>query len=64
MRTILPEALEILETHRQELELMVEELEKKCTQSLFDGRPGVFKLMSAEEIDAVHKADTSQKSPA
>lgn len=56
----LPEALEILAAHRRELELLGEEFEKKWCQSIFTGRPNPFLVMSAGEVDAIHKATTSQ----
>lgn len=52
----LPEALELLAAHKRELELMYEELGKKWCQSAFSGRPNPLKVMSAEEIEDIHKA--------
>ena len=52
----LPEAIEILEKHKQELELMAGELAKKWNQSLFSGRPNPLRLMSADEVNAIHSA--------
>jgi hypothetical protein len=51
----LPEAIEILAAHRQELGMMSEELERKWCESLFTGRPNPFEVMSSEEVDAVHR---------
>jgi hypothetical protein len=52
----LPEALKILGVHRRELEGMARELQAKWAQSLFTGRPNPFRVMLAEEVDAVYKA--------
>ena len=54
----LPEATEILEAHRHELEMMVGELRSKYAQSFLNERPNPFRVMSAEEVDAIHKAAT------
>jgi hypothetical protein len=52
----LQEAVGILEAHWRELELIAEELGNKYAQSLLNGRPSLLRLMSAGEVDAVHKA--------
>jgi hypothetical protein len=58
------EATEILAARRQELESIVKELQKKWQGSIFTGRPNPFKVMSAEEIDAIHNSFLSQYAPA